>query len=140
MGPTSRLAHASPSQIAENSIVSASMTNTVAKPSSRLCLWASKRPHMLETSGGVLGNLGRQRVDPPRRVKELPAWAGDRANADENIADAQEAAQRLAVQRVLEIGRLRPGDQLLVRAVSDHDRSSVALHQRGGGEPQRFRA
>ena len=47
---------------------------------------------------------------------------------------------RSPLSGVLEIGRVRPGDQLLVRAVGDLHRRSVALHQRGGRETERLRA
>src|ERR1700722_20835557 len=53
-------------------------------------------PHVGD-EGGVFRDLGRQRVDPPRGVEELPPGAGDRPNGDD-------------------------------------DRSSVAFHQRSGGE------
>ena len=126
--------------MAENSMVSARSTKTVAKPSSRLCLWASKRRPHVGDERGVFRNLGRQRVNPSRGVQELPVGAGDRPNADEDVADAEEAAERFAIHGVLEVGRLRFGDQLLVRPLRDNDRSSIVLHERGGGKAQRLRA
>ena len=96
-------------------------------------------PHVGDERG-VFRDLGRQRIDPARGVEELPFGAGDRPNADEDVADAEEAAQRLAIQGVLEVGRLGPGDQLVVRSLRDDDRRPVALHQRGGGEAQRLGA
>ena len=95
-------------------------------------------PHVGDERG-VLGDLGRQRVDPARGVEELSVGAGDRPNADENVADPEKAAERLAVQGVLEVGRVGPGDQLFVRAFGDHGRRSVALHQGRGSETQRLR-
>src|ERR1700727_3275700 len=78
-------------------------------------------PHVGD-EGGVFRDLGRQRVDPPRGVEELPTGAGDRPNADEDVADAEEAAERLAVQGVLEVGWGRLGDQLLCLALRDEER------------------
>ena len=40
-------------------------------------------------AGGVLGDLGRQRIDLARRVEELALGAGNRANADKDVADAK---------------------------------------------------
>ena len=60
----------------------------------------------------VFRDLGRQRVDPPRGVQELPFSAGNRPNADENVADPEEAAERFTIQGVPEVRRLRSGDQL----------------------------
>ena len=91
------------------------------------------RPHVGDERG-VFGDLGRQRVDPPRRVQELPVGAGDRANPDKDVADAEKAAERLAIHGVLEVGRLRSGDKLLVRPLRDNDRRSIVLHDRGGGK------
>ena len=83
---------------------------------------------------GVFSDLGRQGVNSSRSVQELPVGARDGPNADEDVADAEEAAERLAVYGVLKVGRLRSGDQLRVRPLRDNDRSAVVPHDRGGGK------
>ena len=60
----------------------------------------------------VFRDLGGQRVDPARRIQELPVGAVNRPNADEDIPGAEKPAQSLPVHRVLEVGGLGPGDQL----------------------------
>ena len=94
-------------------------------------------PHVGD-EGGVFRDLGRQRVNSPRGVKELPRGPGDRPDADENVAGPEKPAERLAVQGVVEVGRVRPGDQLFVRALRDDGRRSVVSHERGGVETERL--
>ena len=50
-----------------------------------------------------------------------------------------EPADEFAIHRVLEVRRLRLGDQLGVRAFRELNDRSVALHQRGGVEAERLR-
>ena len=63
---------------------------------------------------GVLRDLGGERIDCARGVKELAVGAGNRSNGDESVSGAEKAAKRLAIDRVPEIGRVRSGDQLVV--------------------------
>src|SRR5277367_1119710 len=82
----------------------------------------------------VFRDLGRQRVDPSRSVQELPIGPGNWPNANEEVADSEEAAERFTIDGVLKVGRLRSGDQLVVRPLRDNDRSSVVLHERSSGK------
>ena len=130
IGPTRRFAQASPSQIAEKSIVRASSTNTVAKPSSRLCRCASKRSHMRETlaASSRLSPLADRCLAPRRGTARRPP---DRANADEYVADPEKAAEGLPVDRILEIGRVGFCKfSFSFDPARDLDRRSVSFHQR----------
>src|SRR5258705_2734 len=61
--------------------------------------------------GRVFRDLGRQRVNPSGSVQELAVRPRDRANANEDVADPEEAAERFAIDGVLKIRRFRFGDQ-----------------------------
>src|ERR1700722_20078793 len=52
---------------------------------------------------GVFRDLCRQGVDASRGIEKLPFGAGDRPNANEDVANAEEAAQSLAIQGVLKV-------------------------------------
>src|SRR5271154_1310815 len=118
IGLTRRLAKARPSQMAESSMVSARSTKTVAKPSSRLCRCASKRAQMLETSAASSATLAANGSIPRAAYRNRP-------NANEDVADPEEAAERFPIDGVLKVRRLRSGDQLVVRPLRHNDRSSV---------------
>ena len=80
----------------------------------------------------------RQRIDAARGVEELAFGAGNRPDGDEDVANAEKAAQVLARQRVLEVGRVGSGDKLRVGPVGDLS-GAVGLHQRCGAEAERLR-
>src|SRR3984957_11225107 len=78
----------------------------------------------------IFRDLGRQRVDPSRSVQELAFGSRNRPNANEDVADPEESAERFTIDGVLKVRRLRFGDPLLVRPLCDNDRSSVVFHER----------
>ena len=99
IGPTSRFAQASPSQIAENSIVSASITNTVAKPSSRLWRCASNRPNRAETlaaSSATFAASGSMLRAAYRNCPSAPGIGRMPTNVLPTPSTPQSASPRLA--------------------------------------------
>src|SRR5580693_3643580 len=97
-----------------------------------------KAPEQVGDAGGVLRDLRRKRIDCARSVEELSVCTGYRPNADKRVARAQIAAERLAVDGILEVGSFRRRDELDVRALRNLERRSVALHQRRCVESQQL--